>query len=124
MQLELGQTILWDGLHKIVVAVTSTHARIATKSAKDALRSVVIEREQNEFYGNKPGTMGALPQPGNWPGDLQEFLAAIGDEAAAFIAPITEDETVAIPEPESHKLRVGQIVIHEENKRGVAGSEI
>jgi hypothetical protein len=123
MKLQLGQTICWDGIQQIVTAVSDTHARIATRYSKDVLRSVVIERDQNECYGNKPGTNAVITQPGNWPGDLLEFMTAIGEEAAKYSAPISENEITDIPSAESHKLRVGQIASYAAHKWAVAVCE-
>jgi hypothetical protein len=123
MKLQLGQTICWDGIQQIVTAVSDTHARIATRYSKDVLRPVVIERDQNECYGNKPGTNAMITQPGNWPGDLLDFMTAIGEEAAKYSAPISENEITDIPSADSHKLRVGQIVSYAAHKWAVAVCE-
>jgi hypothetical protein len=114
MKLQLGQTTRCGGYQQIVTAVNETHARIATRSAKEPLKKTVIKREQNDFFGNKLGTMAAITQPGNWPGDLLEFLSAIGDEGPAYSGEITENEMASADDFMFRTASVGEVVRFEE----------
>lgn len=123
MKLQLGQTIAWDGIFQIVVAVNDSQARIAACSSKDTLRSSLIEREQNDIYGKRPGAQESISKPENWANDLLEFLSSLGEEAEAYSAPIGENEIIDSPSNEMRKLRTGQIISYMAHKWVVAVSE-
>ena len=121
MKLQLGQIIIWDGYQQIVTAVSETHARIATRSAKNALTKTVIEREQNEFFGQLQGK--PVSPESEWADNLLAMSASLGDEAIEFTKPIEESEVEISLEPKKHRLEIGNAVLFFGHKRVVVHSE-
>ena len=121
MKLSIGQIIIWDGVQQVVTAVSETHARIATRSAKNALTKTVIEREQNEFFGQLHGK--PISPESEWADNLLVMTASLGEEAAEFTKPIEEGELTPVLEAKKHRLEVGNAVIFLGHKRVAVHAE-
>ena len=121
MKLQLGQIIIWDGYQHIVTAVSETHARVATRSAKNALTKAVIERDQNEFFGQLQGK--PVSPESQWADNLLAMTASLGDEAVEFTKPIEEGESEISLEPKRQRLEIGNAVLFLGHKRVAVHAE-